>query len=897
MPQGCPSPHPAPRELWWSRAVAAGAAGLLGLTLAARERPSPTASLRHPDLHLALAENLAHQGLTVAPHTVALIDPPEASVFASFRSWRAALLAHRGNEPLDVYLVRMELTPEARLLRVQSITNLTDTSAVNETHLTVSGSRIAFATESDGQIVSLFLSDLARPPKPSELPATWLARLQLGLTNLQERGQFSAPQTLGVRLRPSASRLAWGWSGGTLHGQLDGEPFSLDATTAHPPSKRFESGPCSVGDPGSLLTWAVDRVRGFSWFGTERMQLLKTLAFEVFDRAKRTGATLGDRNGEESLSEQLGGLTFDKGASPVAKRPDWPPSPLKPLLTPALPDEGVWKSLERDPFVGGPEGTGPDLLFSFVRTDPARRYSQVFVVLWDPREVELRTMTGTREPKTATGETGPGRIPRQPDVLPRLVGAFNGGFQATHGEFGMMADGVVYLPPKPYAATVARLTDGSTGFGTWPNDETILPSIVDFRQNLTPLLADDKDNPYQRTWWGGVPQGWQDATRTVRTGLCLTQDGFIGYFYASFASADRLGAAMRQAHCQYGIHLDMNPGHTGMEFYRVGRRGTLPGPQRKLDSQWEARGPVEGMPGWEFLGRRMIRLMNLMNFPRYVGTESRDFFYLLRRHHLPLPALPSAPDSPAAKERTWETLEAEGDAWPPAVSTTQWQPSSTAPQVRLSLVALDAKWLRPPAGTGELSPALLDLPRPLATNGELLGWKDGRFVVADAAKKGDLVPLAATGSRELGSRSIAAIGLIADELLVYAEIAPGADAASTRPWLARALGELGATAVGYLPYRVEFNLAPKDNTPGGGVSRFVRGRGPAASRLFSDTPIVPSSTWAPLQGRRVRYLRQPKPVTAPTVSTQLPSPAAPESPASASPQNLESTLPGEPPSP
>ena len=27
----------------------------------------------------------------------------------------------------------------------------------------------------------------------------------------------------------------------------------------------------------------------------------------------------------------------------------------------------------------------------------------------------------------------------------------------------MMADGVVYLPPKPYAATVAELRDGSTG--------------------------------------------------------------------------------------------------------------------------------------------------------------------------------------------------------------------------------------------------------------------------------------------------------------------------------------------------------------------------------------------------------------------------------------------------
>ncbi|MGC4070098.1 MAG: hypothetical protein QM784_36660 [Polyangiaceae bacterium] len=83
----------------------------------------------------------------------------------------------------------------------------------------------------------------------------------------------------------------------------------------------------------------------------------------------------------------------------------------------------------------------------------------------------------------------------------RLAAAFNGGFQATHGEYGMMADGVVYLPPKPYAATVAELADGSVGFGTWPESDTISAEYVGFRQNLTPLLADGKDNPYRRTWW------------------------------------------------------------------------------------------------------------------------------------------------------------------------------------------------------------------------------------------------------------------------------------------------------------------------------------------------------------------------------------------------------------
>ena len=41
-------------------------------------------------------------------------------------------------------------------------------------------------------------------------------------------------------------------------------------------------------------------------------------------------------------------------------------------------------------------------------------------------------------------------------------------YQATHGEFGMQADGVLYLPPKPYAATVIEMRDGTTAFAAWP---------------------------------------------------------------------------------------------------------------------------------------------------------------------------------------------------------------------------------------------------------------------------------------------------------------------------------------------------------------------------------------------------------------------------------------------
>ncbi len=65
-------------------------------------------------------------------------------------------------------------------------------------------------------------------------------------------------------------------------------------------------------------------------------------------------------------------------------------------------------------------------------------------------------MSGTVEPKSATGETGPGMVPRDPAVMSQFVAGFNGGFQAIHGEFGMMADKVLYLPPKPFGRDGGR---------------------------------------------------------------------------------------------------------------------------------------------------------------------------------------------------------------------------------------------------------------------------------------------------------------------------------------------------------------------------------------------------------------------------------------------------------
>ena len=180
---------------------------------------------------------------------------------------------------------------------------------------------------------------------------------------------------------------------------------------------------------------------------------------------------------------------------------------MKPLVTPPLAGEGEWIALDRDPFITPNPGAPPAFVTSFIRADKGRPQTRVYVTLWDPRQIALHMQAGTVEPVSASGEAGPGVIPRAPEVMRRVVAGFNGGFQAVHGEFGMQADGVLYLPPKPYAATVLELRDGSTGFGSWPEKSDVPDEVLSYRQNLTALIDHGEFNPWKRDWWGERRKG------------------------------------------------------------------------------------------------------------------------------------------------------------------------------------------------------------------------------------------------------------------------------------------------------------------------------------------------------------------------------------------------------
>src|SRR5262249_40879339 len=151
----------------------------------------------------------------------------------------------------------------------------------------------------------------------------------------------------------------------------------------------------------------------------------------------------------------------------------------------------------------------------------------------------------------------------------------------------------------------------------------------------------DHFNPWGRTWWGGTPNGWHDNIHTTRSAICLTKENFVGYFYGADISADVLAQAMLLARCTFGVHLDMNPGLAGFEFYNVDMLSTFTPLGRPLQTDWEYEGGFRDLPDFRYRARRMIRGMREVNFPQYIHRDGRDFFYLTQRAVLPGANIPS----------------------------------------------------------------------------------------------------------------------------------------------------------------------------------------------------------------------------------------------------------------
>jgi hypothetical protein len=230
----------------------------------------------------------------------------------------------------------------------------------------------------------------------------------------------------------------------------------------------------------------------------------------------------------------------------------WQPAPAIPLGD--LAGEGNWT-----PYIES--ASGAVLAYrTFLQPDPQRLYAVVAVVAIDLTHTRLHYVLGSDEPYSPDSPPRSGAIPPGDLVAGRLLATFNGGFKATHGHFGAMADGIMALPPRDGLGTLAIYKDGTVRMGEWGTEITQSPDIIAWRQNGPLVIQNGQINP---RIYNDSPKDWgytvTDVSPTLRSGIALSADGkTLYYLVGSRLTMEALAKSMLAAGAANGMQLDIN---------------------------------------------------------------------------------------------------------------------------------------------------------------------------------------------------------------------------------------------------------------------------------------------------------------------------------------------------
>ncbi len=258
-------------------------------------------------------------------------------------------------------------------------------------------------------------------------------------------------------------------------------------------------------------------------------------------------------------------------------------------------------------------GSAPIMARGSVQPDPARPYAQAMLVRIDLSQIQLHLVAGTVEPVAAKGTPAfarPGDIPQ--NELANLLAAFNGGFKAIHGGYGMMTNGTTILPPLDNMATIAMYNDGRVTIGAWGRDITATPDLIAYRQNCPLLIDAGQINPHvtdeSRKEWGYTVK---NLDTTWRSGVGISQDGrFLIYAVGNSVTVESLAQALQQAGAYYAMQLDINGFYTRFVTYQ-------PADNSKSS-------------GYGVIASKLLREMS-GDPAQFLHPYDRDFFYITAR--------------------------------------------------------------------------------------------------------------------------------------------------------------------------------------------------------------------------------------------------------------------------
>lgn len=223
-------------------------------------------------------------------------------------------------------------------------------------------------------------------------------------------------------------------------------------------------------------------------------------------------------------------------------------APMPPMVSPALPGEGVYRTLvtaHGRPLVQG----------TYVRPDAEHTSYEAAVAWISQKYARFQLHPGFREP---------GGTFDVPPTIPEgqrtgLVATWNGGFRITDGgsRGGFYLDGKLDGSLRDGAASEVFYRDGSLRIGVWGRDVTMTKDVVGVRQCLelmvdggrvVPDIGDDGK-------WGVSDQS---RMFVPRSGVGVTARGDIVMVVGQALSARSLAELMQRAGAVRAMPLDMN---------------------------------------------------------------------------------------------------------------------------------------------------------------------------------------------------------------------------------------------------------------------------------------------------------------------------------------------------
>lgn len=578
-------------------------------------------------LHVQLS---AATGLAVTANSVQWTEPFKgANANTATHFYELAFLAKQPkHKNRDLFLAGVKIAPGNKLVEVGSPINLTNSDAGDDFLFKLRRKQIFVATRVLGQVRSISAFDLNGVQLPQDNSWSAVQRVLAKITDFQKFGRFDGIGRTNIRFTDPAKEVDFSiiakgkmfslvvkWTDGTQTQYVATVDLNHHTTQSDKIQILNE-----MRLPKRPVLWLVDSIRELSWIGPGPIEWAEGRFFALKDQINQLKYSIAgesDNKTPEAFAAKSYkvDLKLPEGTEVGEyKRLDWPPAELDaPVFSRKKTGEGTWIPADPD-FMKALPGAPPSIYKTYIRSDQRRPYVHVKLYAIDTRQLKLHMVGGHEDPISTTGEVGTGQLPRDKETVEKVALVFNGAFKTIHGEYGMMADRTVLLPPKDDAATVATDQQGRVALGSWPAGQPIPDNMASFRQNMDPLLEDGVVNPRKRYLWGFTLGSDLTKMNTIRSGLCLRDDGIIVYAWGDELTANSLGIAMRAAGCSYGVHLDMNPFHTAFVAFDMEYRGenVLP----------------------KFTYKKLIR--DIRFWPdRYVHGAPKDFFYMTLRDTAP----------------------------------------------------------------------------------------------------------------------------------------------------------------------------------------------------------------------------------------------------------------------